>query len=481
MNPEPNGIVLKQYYLGCLAHASYLIADLASRTAIVVDPQRDIQQYLDEATQLGVHIRHVFLTHFHADFLAGHLELRDRCGADIRLGAQAKAEYAFAPMKDGDTLEFPGLRLQVLETPGHTIESISILVFDLARSADKPFAVLTGDTLFIGDVGRPDLRASIGWSAQQLGSHLYDSIHKKLLPLSDETLIYPAHGAGSLCGKHLSSDTVSTLGEQRRFNYALQPMSKEDFIRIVTADQPDAPAYFTYDAILNTRERPTLDTTLEKVLHPIELDDLLALGNTGIQILDVREAADYATGHLAGSINIGLGGQYATWAGTILDPTRPIVVIAEPGREQEAALRLGRIGFDGIKGYLRNGMEALALRPELVQSTERVSAPMLAEELASANPPVVIDIRTPAEWAAGHITGSINLPLSQLKQHLDRVPHNSRVAIHCAGGYRSSIATSLLSQRGISDIIELAGGITAWEAAKLPVVTNETAPVTMHA
>jgi Rhodanese-related sulfurtransferase len=217
------------------------------------------------------------------------------------------------------------------------------------------------------------------------------------------------------------------------------------------------------------------------VLHPIELDDLLALGNTGIQILDVREAADYATGHLAGSINIGLGGQYATWAGTILDPTRPIVVIAEPGREQEAALRLGRIGFDGIKGYLRNGMEALALRPELVQSTERVSAPMLAEELASANPPVVIDIRTPAEWAAGHITGSINLPLSQLKQHLDRVPHNSRVAIHCAGGYRSSIATSLLSQRGISDIIELAGGITAWEAAKLPVVTNETAPVTMHA
>ncbi|HEX7158692.1 MAG TPA: MBL fold metallo-hydrolase [Edaphobacter sp.] len=304
-----SGIFLKQYYLGCLAHASYLIADKTSRTAIVVDPQRDIQQYLDDAEKLGVEIRHVFLTHFHADFLAGHLELRDRCGADIRLGAQAKAEYNFVPMKDGDSLEFPGLRLQVLETPGHTIESISILVFDLQKDREKPYAVLTGDTLFIGDVGRPDLRASLGWSAQQLGEYLYDSVHNKLLPLPDEILIYPAHGAGSLCGKNISTDTVSTLGEQRRFNYALQPMTKEEFVRIVAADQPDAPAYFTYDAVLNTRERPTLDTTLEQVLKPLELDDVLAMGNAGAQILDVRDAAEYANGHLADSINIGLGGQ----------------------------------------------------------------------------------------------------------------------------------------------------------------------------
>ena len=394
------GIFLKQYYLGCLAHASYLIADEASGTAIVVDPQRDIQQYLDDAQQLGFNIRHVFLTHFHADFLAGHLELRDRCGADIRLGSQAKAEYTFVPMKDGDTLDLPGLRLQVLETPGHTIESISILVFDLTTDPTKPYAVLTGDTLFIGDVGRPDLRASLGWTAQQLSHHLYNSLHNKLLPLPDETLVYPAHGAGSLCGKNLSSDTVSTLGEQRRFNYALQPMSEEDFTRIVTADQPDAPAYFTFDAILNTRERPTLDTTLERVLHPIDLDEVLAMGNAGAQILDVRDASEYAKGHLAGSLNIGLGGQYATWAGTILDSTKPIVIIAEPGREQEAALRLGRIGFDHIKGYLRNGMEALAKRQDLVWSTERVSAPMLAEELSSTNPPLVIDIRTPREWSA---------------------------------------------------------------------------------
>lgn len=464
---------LKQYYLGCLSHASYLIADEAGGTGIVVDPQRDIQQYLDDAEQLDVRIRHVFLTHFHADFLAGHLELRDRCGADIRLGSQAKAEYAFIPMKDGDTLELPGLRLKVLETPGHTIESISIVVFDLGKSHDKPYAVLTGDTLFIGDVGRPDLRASLGWSPQQLSNYLYDSLHDKLLPLPDETLVYPAHGAGSLCGKHLSSDTVSTLGEQRRFNYALQPMSREDFTRIVTTDQPEAPAYFTFDAVLNTRERPTLDATLEKVLHPLSLDDLLSLANAGAQILDVREAGDFAKGHLGGSINIGLGGQYATWAGTLLDSSRPIVLIAEPGREQEAALRLGRIGFDNVKGYLRNGMESLARNPEIIHSTRRVSAPMLAEELASSRAPLVVDIRTPGEWRAGHITGSVNIPLSQLPEHANQIPRDRPVAVHCAGGYRSSIAASILARHGITDLIELAGGMAAWEAARLPVVVDE--------
>jgi hydroxyacylglutathione hydrolase len=463
---------LKQYYLGCLAHASYLVADEASACAIVVDPQRDIQQYVTDAERLRVQIRHVFLTHFHADFLAGHLELRDRCGADIRLGARGQAEYAFVPVKDRDTLEFPGLRLQILETPGHTIESISILVFDLQKDPEKPYAVLTGDTLFIGDVGRPDLRASLGWTAQELGSHLYDSLHDKLLRLPDETLVYPAHGAGSLCGKQLSSDTVSTLGDQRRFNYALQPMTKEEFTRLVTADQPDAPPYFTYDAILNTRERPTLDQTLQQVLQPVELEEVLELGDAGAQILDVRDAAEYAKGHLAGSINIGLGGQYATWAGTVLVCSRPIVIVAEPGREQEAALRLGRIGFDRVKGYLRDGMGALAERQDLVWATERVSALMLAEELASGNPPLVMDIRAPREWSAKHVSGSVNLPLAHLRERMEEVPRNRRIAVHCAGGYRSSIAVSILNQYGITNLIELAGGITAWEAARLPVVTG---------
>ncbi|MGH9605633.1 MAG: MBL fold metallo-hydrolase [Terracidiphilus sp.] len=465
-------MILKQYYLGCLAHASYLIGDEASSTAIVVDPQRDIQQYLADAEKFGLQIRHVFLSHFHADFVAGHLELRDRCGAAIHLGARAQAEYAFVPMKDGDTLNFPGLRLQILETPGHTIESISILVFDLDKDPDRPHAVLTGDTLFIGDVGRPDLRASLGWTANDLGAHLYESLHTKLLTLPDETLVYPAHGAGSLCGKQLSSDTVSSLGDQRRFNYALQPMSKEQFIRLVTADQPDAPAYFTYDAILNTRERTTLDKNLERTLHPIDLDEVLRMGDAGLQVLDVRDPAEYATGHLAGSINIGLGGQFATWSGTLLDRARPIVIVAEPGREHEAALRLGRIGFDHVKGYLRGGMEALAGRPDLVWPTERGSAPMLAEELAGADPPMVLDIRNPREWASRHIAGSVNVPLNHLEERIAEIPRGRRIAVHCAGGYRSSIAAGILHQHGVTNLIEMAGGLAAWDAAELPVVSE---------
>jgi rhodanese-related sulfurtransferase/glyoxylase-like metal-dependent hydrolase (beta-lactamase superfamily II) len=466
-------MILKQYYLGCLAHASYLLGDEASHTAIVVDPQRDIQQYIDDANALGLHIRHVFLTHFHADFIAGHLELRDRCDATIHLGARGAAEYTFAPMHDGDTLDFPGMRLQVLETPGHTIESISILVFDLAASPTKPYAVLTGDTLFIGDVGRPDLRASLGWTANELGAHLYDSLHNKLLTLPDEALVYPAHGAGSLCGKQLSSDTVSTIGVQRHVNYALQPMTKEQFVSIVTADQPDAPQYFTYDAILNTRERETLDTTLEKVLQPRTLDELLELQRTGaqngIQLLDVREPSEFALGHLTGSINIGLGGQYATWAGTLLDRARPIVIIAEPGREREAALRLGRIGFDHIRGYLANGLAALEHRPDLISTTERVSPSTFSDELSTQHPPLILDIRNPREHASKHIPGSVNIPLNHLPERLAEIPRERRIGIHCAGGYRSSIAASILHQHGINNLIELTGGLAAWESASLPL------------
>jgi hydroxyacylglutathione hydrolase len=464
---------LKQYYLGCLAHASYLLGDEQSATAIVVDPQRDIAAYLADAEKLGLRIRHVFLTHFHADFVAGHLELRDQCGAVIHMGSRAQAEYPLAAMKDGDTLDFPGLRLQVLETPGHTIESISILVFDLAKNPSIPHAVLTGDTLFIGDVGRPDLRASLGWNAADLGAHLYDSLHNKLLTLDDEVLVYPAHGAGSLCGKKLSSDTVSKLGEQRRLNYALQPMSKEEFVRLVTADQPDAPPYFTYDAVLNTRERTTLQKNLAEVLRPVELDEVLRMGDKGAQFLDVRDPAEYAKGHLAGSINIGLGGQFATWAGTVLDRTRPIVIIAEPGREEEAALRLGRIGFDHVHGYLLGGMQALAYRPDLVWPTERISVLIAAEEMAKTSG-LLLDVRSPREWTAKHIAGSSNIPLNHLQERIGEIPRDSRIFVHCAGGYRSSIAAGILHQFGITNLIEIAGGLAAWESASLPT-TSEAA------
>jgi rhodanese-related sulfurtransferase len=360
------------------------------------------------------------------------------------------------------------VRLKVLETPGHTPESISILVYD---ASETPRAVLTGDTLFIGDVGRPDLRAALGWSAVQLGELLFDSLHEKLLKLPDESLVYPAHGAGSLCGKALSKETFSTLGEQRRTNYALQPMSKETFIQVVTADQPDAPAYFTYDAVLNSQERPTLDEALAREMNPLSLEQVLDLQSRGAQILDTRDATEFASAHLKGSVNIGLGGQYATWAGTILDREHPIVIIASPGREKESATRLGRIGFDHIAGFLKDGLESLKTRPDLTITTERVSAPFAADYLKWDLPPLLIDIRGPREREAKHIAGSVSIPLNHLSEHVQELPTDRPLLVYCAGGYRSSIAASLLQSRGYLLVSEIAGGIAAWEAAKLPVET----------
>jgi len=462
-------MIFKQFYLSCLAHASYLIGDEQTGTAAVVDPQRDIDQYLAFAAEHGLKIRHVFLTHFHADFLAGHLELRDRAGATIYLGAAAKAGYAFTPLRDGESVEFGRVRLKILETPGHTPESISILVYDLNAATDRPHAVLTGDTLFIGDVGRPDLRAALGWSATELGGMLFDSLHGKLLKLPDESLVYPAHGAGSLCGKALSKETVSTLGEQRRVNYALQPMSKEAFLQVVTADQPDAPSYFTYDAVLNSEERPTLDQALERGLNPLGLDAVLELQAAGAQIVDTRDPDEFGAAHLRGSINIGLGGQYATWAGTLLDRAHPIVIIADPGRERESAVRLGRIGFDHVAGYLENGLRSLESRPALTESTERLSPQFAAERLASAGSPLVVDVRAPREREQKHIEGSLHIPLNRLAEGMKSLPKDRPLVVYCAGGYRSSIAASMLQGGGFSPVSEIAGGIAAWEAAKLPV------------
>ena len=298
---------LRQYYLSCLAHASYLIGDSQIGTAVVIDPQRDVDQYLEDARQDRLVVRHVFLTHFHADFVAGHLELRDRVGADIYPGATAEAEYPFTPMKDGAVLELGGVRLRVLETPGHTPEAISILVYDLSHSDSRPHAVPTGDTLFVGDVGRPDLAASFGASAHDLASQLYDSLHQKLLTLPDETLVYPAHGAGSLCGKHLSTDTVSTIGVQRQYNSALQPMSRARFIQTVTTDQLEAPDYFSYDAMLNRKERQTLEQSVTHGATPLSPAEVSRLQGEGAEVVDVREAADFEGAHLRGAVNIGLG------------------------------------------------------------------------------------------------------------------------------------------------------------------------------
>ncbi len=455
-------MLLKQYYLGCLAHASYLIADEASGQAAVVDPQRDVEQYLEGAARLGCRISHVFLTHFHADFVAGHLELRESTGAVIHLGARAEAEYPFIAMGDGDAVTLGDVRLVVLETPGHSPESISILVYDRAGNDVEPYAVLTGDTLFIGDVGRPDLRGSFGWGADELAGMLYDSLHDRLARLPDATLVYPAHGAGSLCGKSLSSDTVSTIGVQRVANYALAPMSRERFIETVTADLPDAPAYFTYDAVLNARERPTLEQALARELRPLSLAQVLELAADGAQLLDTRDPAWFEEGHLKGSVNVGLSGSYATWCGTVLDPERPIVVIAESGREVEGAMRLGRIAFDTVAGYFTGGMQALSDRPELIERIERITAHDLAERLAGARPPLLIDVRAPGEWREQRIDAAVNIPLSRFVEQMTTLPRDESLVVHCATGYRSAIAASLLQRDGFGELADLIGGIGAW-------------------
>ena len=341
-----------------------------------------------------------------------------------------------------------------------------------AQDPRHPYAVLTGDTLFIGDVGRPDLMASVGITAAELAGMLYDSLHQKLLPLPDETLVYPAHGAGSMCGKNLSSETVSTLGVQRRCNYALQPMSKDAFIRLVTADQPEAPPYFAYDAMLNRRERPTLTQTLHHVLTPLTLDDVVRLMNTGAQVLDVRDPEAFETAHLTGSVNVGLQGNFATWAGTVLAQDTPIVLIADPGKEAEAAMRLGRIGFDHIRGYLAGGAQSLQARPDLVRRIERITAPELATALGAPKPPLVLDVRGPGERADKYIAGSLHLPLNRLTRQLSTVPRDRTVVLQCAGGYRSAIAASLLAKQRWTAIADLVGGLAAWEAAGLDLVAT---------
>lgn len=462
-------MILEQHYLACLAQASYLIGDERSGIAAVVDPRRDVELYLERARELGLEIRHVFLTHFHADFLAGHLELQARTGAVIHLGARAQAEYPFERMRDGAHLDLGSVRFEFRETPGHTPESVCIVVYDRTRDERRPHAVFTGDTLFIGDVGRPDLLTSVGHGAEELAGWLFDSLHSKLLTLPDETLVYPGHGAGSACGKNLSSDTVSTIGAQRRSNWALQPMRRAEFVRELTADQPPAPAYFAHDAELNKRHRPTLEESLAQSLRALSLPEVLSLVSRGAQVLDARDADDFGAGHLLGSTNVGLGGKYASWAGALLDVARPIVIVAEVGREREAALRLGRIGFDHVAGYLDDGPNALRARPDLVRRVPRLSNEDLLRALGAPEPPLVVDVRAASEHQAGHLPDARNLPLPQLRARAEELPRDRPLVLTCQSGYRSMIAASLLRELGFERISDHRGGFAAWSAAGLEV------------
>lgn len=466
--PAHPGLIFHQYYLGCLSHASYLIGDESTKTAIVVDPQRDVDQYIEDAKKNGLKITQVFLTHVHADFVAGHLELQRRTGAEICLGAKAKAEFKFHPFKEGDKLDMGNAVFQVLETPGHTPEAISILVFDKKTSNDKPYAVLTGDALFIGDVGRPDLMSAQGLTAQELAGMEYDTLHNKFMTLPDETLVYPAHGAGSLCGRNLSKETVSTIGAEKKTNYAMQPMSKEKLVALLTANQPKAPKYFNHDANYNMTNHASLEDVLDKGLKPLSIEEALQLKNSGAYLLDGRESDAYAKMHVVDSINIPLKGRYATWAGTFIDHQKPVVVICEPGQQREAAMRLGRIGLDNVVGYVKGGVNAFKDRADLVRSNIRETPKTLVERMKSDNPPYVVDVRAESERQDAYVDGTVNVPLIEILENVDKLPKDKDLVIMCASGNRSSTAASLLSQLGVTRVTDLAGGIEAWQELKLP-------------
>jgi glyoxylase-like metal-dependent hydrolase (beta-lactamase superfamily II)/rhodanese-related sulfurtransferase len=461
---------LKQFYLGCLAQASYMIG--SEGEAAVIDPRRDVDEYLSEAEKEGLAIRHVIETHLHADFVSGHRELARSTGAKIYFGAQARARFDHVPVRDGDEVTFGNVVLRFLETPGHTPESICVVVFDRG-AGNEPLAVLTGDTLFIGDVGRPDLAAGGSATSAELAGMLHDSL-QKLLALPDSVAVYPAHGAGSLCGKNISSETSSTIGQQRRFNYALQPMGREEFIRLVTADLPEAPAYFARDAALN-REGPG---SLSELPAPRELSaaELEKIQKAGGVVLDTRPAAQYGAGHLPGSIHIGLSGQFASWAGTLLSGVAPIVLVAEdPDRVAEAHLRLARVGLENISGYLSGGVLAWHESGRSLARTDQISVDELARRLEAGEVAQLVDVRRPGEWNTGHIANANHIPLHELSARASELDSSRPVTAICAGGYRSSMATSVLENKGFRGITNVVGGMSAWNAAHLEAVVPDSA------
>ncbi|GAA2752754.1 MBL fold metallo-hydrolase [Kitasatospora cinereorecta] len=448
-----------QYYLDCLSQASYLIADETTGRAVVVDPRRDVDQYLAEAQARGFTVEGVINTHFHADFLAGHLELAARTGAWIGYGSRAETEYPIRKLADGERIVLGAVELEVVETPGHTPESISVLVRE--RAGDPvPYGVLTGDALFVGDVGRPDLLASAGVSAEELGRMLYDSVHRRLMALPDEVRVFPAHGAGSACGKNLSTERQSTIGEQRATNYACAPMGEEEFVALVTAGQPAAPGYFGYDAELNRRVRGLFDRASAVALAAAEF---LAARAGGAVVVDARDPYAFAAGHLRGAVNVPADGRFAEQAGTVLSPDRPLVVIAPEGQEVETVTRLARIGFDRVGGYAADPAAVLAAAGGELRIADRRTAAELRARLADAEPPLVVDVRGEGERAAGRIEGSLHLPLAELPARMGEIPRERAVVVHCAGGHRSSIAASLLRHAGHERVADLLGGYAAWE------------------
>jgi|GEM_PF-18262 len=457
-------MIFTQQYLACLSHASYLIGDETTGRAVVVDPRRDVDVYLREAADRGLRIERVIETHIHADFLSGHLELAKSTGAVISYGERADVEFSIEPLRDGQRLSLGEVTMEILATPGHTPESICIAVYE--SPGDRvPYGVLTGDTLFVGDVGRPDLLSASGLSADTLARKLYRSLHGKLLKLPDATRVFPAHGAGSACGKQLSSETSSTIGEQRQTNYALQQMNEDRFVAVVTEGQPIRPHYFEFDSRQNRRLRPLLDDQAPPL---IDIEEVVKRADAGAILLDSREPADYASGHLRGAVNIGLQGRFAEWAGNLMPPDRDIVLVGDPARALEGKIRLARVGYDQVIGQLRDLAEVFTRRPDLVETSSRLSIEQLAE-LRGLEPHLqLVDVRSPAETAGGTIPRAHEIPLAGLTDSTSAIDRSATVVVYCASGYRSVVAASVLRATGFEDVSDVVGGFGAWQNAGLP-------------
>ncbi|MCH9707943.1 MAG: MBL fold metallo-hydrolase [Actinomycetia bacterium] len=449
-----------QYYLDCLSHASYLIADETTGRAVVVDPQRDVSEYLADAKELGFTIELVIETHFHADFLSGHLELAEATGAKIVYSSVAETEFESMGVADGERYSLGEVTLEFRHTPGHTPESVSIVIYEHPGDA-VPYGVLTGDTLFIGDVGRPDLLASIGFTREELADKLYDSLHNKLMTLPDATRVYPAHGAGSACGKNLSTELWSTMGEQKETNYALRAPDKATFMELVTEGQPPAPNYFVYNAVLNRQDRELLDEA--EMPAALSYEQVLEAIAGGAVLVDGRGPEEFATGHLRQAINIGLEGRYAEFAGSVLPSDVDIVLFTDPGHELAAKNRLARIGFDRVIGFLDRPFETMFTHPDDVQAGSRLTAKAFDDRASELTELQIVDVRNPGELAAGIIPNAIAIPVGQLPDRLSELNATKPTVVYCAGGYRSSVAASLLRQRGFADVSDIVGGFGAWE------------------
>ncbi len=456
----------EQFYLGCLAHASYLLG--SEGEGIVVDPQRDVEIYLEAAQKNGLKIRHIFETHLHADFVSGHTELAARTGARIYLSRAAGATFPHVAVDDGFTLHAGNLKIEVLATPGHTPESISLLVTDVEKS-EQPWAVLTGDTLFIGDVGRPDLSPT--HTPVQLAGMMYDSLHQKLMALPDSVLVYPAHGAGSLCGRNMRAERSSTIGTERLTNYALQIKDRDQFVRQMTSNLPARPDYFLEDAAINRAGAPALNEL--PALNSIPASELKTMLEKGAVALDVRPGNEFIAAHVPGSVSIPLSGQFASWAGAVLGlSSRPVLIVSTPEQLSEARVRLARIGIEDVTGYLQDGVEGWKQAGLPVAQVKQITAQELASRVASGSMGV-LDVRREAEFETGHIAGADWHPLDRFKAALPEISKDASVAVHCKGGYRSLVAVSLLKRAGYHNVVDLAGGFDAWQAEKLPVETSE--------